>query len=74
MSKPTHPFAPILLAIIVATAFGVLYKLFGVGRTIYEFAIGAILLYGGAFVLTMAVAAVGYAIVYIVRAVNRHPK
>lgn len=74
MSKPTHPFAPILLAIIVATAFGVLYKLFGVGQAIYDFAIGALLLYGGAFVLTMVVAVVGYAIVYIVRTVNGRPK
>jgi hypothetical protein len=55
---PVHPLGPILLAGSAAVFLWCLYHFFGIGRDAYEFASGAVALFGGAFVLTMLVAAV----------------
>jgi hypothetical protein len=63
---PVHPLGPILLAGIAAVFLWCLYHFFGIGRDAYEFASAAVVLYGGAFILTMLVAAVGFAVVWLV--------
>jgi hypothetical protein len=68
---PINPLAPILVALLAAATLWPLSHFFGVGTGLFALAVGAILFYGGGFVLILLVAGIVFGAVKLFRWMKR---
>ena len=65
--EPTNPLGVPLLALFASSVLGAVYFVFGIGEYWFHLALGAAVLYGGSFIITMSIAGVYFGTVWIVR-------
>jgi hypothetical protein len=67
MPNEPKPLAFTQLVLVVAGVLGLVYFVIGGGRGPMDYAAGAVVLFAGGFAITMAVAALGWALDSVVR-------
>jgi hypothetical protein len=67
MRREPKPLAFTQLVLVVVGVLGLVYFVLGGGRKPMDYALGAVVLFAGGFAITMAVAALGWALDSVVR-------